>query len=336
MESLKDGEPKGRRDGNAKKQQKVGPKRSGMGSGQSRHYLTKWIPREGGVEVTLSLRRKPLIFDDGRRVDTFIVDDTDYFFYHFFRMLEVMVNNSIGKIATPRSSPRPIGPHSSSTELQLSGMELNTPISNEPKPLPLRATAALSDYCDYTGFTSVISIRDIRTVVEACFLCVETANDRVIRDVVEMIHYYTKSPAKLYFYNYRPLPQSTVSIVLAKAMGWHERWFQMPGSFLYINEWKYLVESGVCLYAQASTPILAGSIEIKEKPYFSYFAYSLIKDRSNMTIREEVIRKNLSLIIPTEAVVGECLGALQDVAGKLSPIQQITHNAAQRCLTVSQ
>lgn len=296
------------------------------------------------MEVLLPERKKPLLFEDGRRVDTNIVDESDYFFYHFFRMLEVMVTNSIERIPTPRTPPRHIRESRSlvldrhqtrEDEICQTGTEMGVSLGSASKPMPTRAAAALSEYRDSTGYCCGTSLRDIRAVVEACFSPAESPTIVEINRILDMIHSFAKLPERMYFYNYRPCFQSTISIALAHLMGWDERWFSMPGAILYMNEWRYLIDRGLSLYSQGSGDILVEKKHSSPKSYLVHFLHSLHKDRSVTIIPESTIRKSLSLTTPSNITIKECLSALTDVAPKLSTLQQSTHNHVAKCIGTS-
>lgn len=316
-----------------------------MGASQSNQNLIRLGPRERQTEILIPGRKKPVIFEEGRRVDINIEDDADYFFYHLFRMVEIMVANSIGKVPTPKTSPRQIpSPRPSlkrrsqrivKDDLGQTGSEMSMDISGGPKPMPTRAAAALSEYQDQTGYKCSFSLREIRPFVEECFPEAESPTPGAIMAIAEKIRNFIRVPVRSYFYNYRPNYCSSISIALANAMDWNSGWFYMPGSVLYLNEWKYLIEVGLRLYDQATGNYLDGKKQVPPRSYASYLIRGLYKDRSNVIIAETDIRASLARAPANNLIIEDCLRSMTEASPRLAETQRKVYESIQKSIGYS-
>ena len=209
-----------------------------MGNVPQKHEFA-FCKKDGTWILKVQERENLLGFRAGARTSKNFVDDADYFFYHFMRVLVLITNKD-----------------------NISKDKINDPgATDDDQDILLykqRRIIMINDF-EYEDTSNYISDGQNEMLEQVKTICIQLLNVKskanrsvMLREMLKFLNIdYTK-----YYYNYISNDKSTLNIEFAMGFDWHLSFFKIPHFRLYENEWQYLLKNNLKLEDTATTPIL--------------------------------------------------------------------------------
>lgn len=266
-----------------------------------------------GIEVPVSRGAGTILVHHGVRIDKKIISDGDYFFYHFCRLLDMAIRVQVDLEkadyarrmsiaeneellrANRSDSDAELRPHSYVLHgrpplvipmfekyqiVKYTGDHIDSRVKRNLQDVPWQ----FQHYVDDTGFKSLHSLSEVKALVGEI---VTTLHERFnpMRSVrlisfVRIILSTVTDPLS-YYYNYIPSEVSEIPIMIAFSLGWHRRWFQIPTTYLHINEWNFLLSQDLNLFEIAQSRTRRFQLE---RSYLHHLICSLHHDQSGRAL----------------------------------------------------